>query len=287
MPVRPAVRLAALALALAVPVLGAGCGGGAAVASSGQEAYERGMEAFERRRFARAIELFRQSLDFGRTGDTADDAQLYLARAYAGDRQYLLATSEYARFIGFYRTDPRLEDAQYERIQAYAALSPSFELDQTPTYEAIRYIGEFLRQYPDSERTADAATLLAELREKLARKQYEAARLYERRELYEAAVMAYGAVLADYPTSAFADDAAVGQLRAAVLYAEGSIAARQPDRFREALRLYERVVTLYPGSPFLREAEGHYDRAYRGLRATGADVPTATPTATPTAGRAD
>lgn len=277
MTVSPSARplgLLVLMVALVLP-LATGCGGGAVVASSGQDAYERGMEAFNRRKWSRAIELFKQSLDFGRTSDTADDAQLYLARAYAADRQYLLATNEYARFLGFYRTDPRLEEASFERIESFAAQSPSFELDQTPTHEAIRYIGEFLRQYPTSTRTDGANTLLSELREKLAHKQHEAARLYESRELYEAAMMAYSTVLADYPTSAYADDAAVGRLRAAVRYAEGSIAARQPERFREALRLYEQVVTLYPGSPLLREAEAHYDRAYRGLRATGAEMPTA------------
>lgn len=279
-PLRAVLRAAAYAAVLAVPMLAAGCGSSGAVATSGEDAYARGLESFERRRYARAIELFRQALDFGRTSDIADDAQLYLARAYAGDRQYLLAATEYSRFIGFYRTDPRLEDASYERIQAYADLSPSYELDPTPTIEAIRYIGEFLRQYPASERTAEATALLTTLREKLARKQYEAARLYERRELYEAAGMAYAAVLTDYPTSAYADDAAVGQLRAAVAYAEGSIAARQPERFREALRLYDQVVTLYPATPLLREAEAAYDRAYRGLRATGADVPAEAASAT-------
>lgn len=279
---RPAslLRLAVLLFVLAGPPLIAGCSGGAAAATSGDEAYQRGLESFERRRWARAIELFRQALDFGRTSETAANAQLYLARAYAADRQYLLATSEYARFLGFYRDDPRLEEAAFERIQAYVAMSPSYELDQTPTHEALRYIGEFVRQYPSSARVAEANALVTTLRAKLARKQYETARLYERRELYEAAGMAYGTVLTDFPASEYADDAALGQLRAAVLYADGSIPARRAERYRQAVRLYEQVVTLYPGSPVLREAEVYYDRAYRGVQAAGGTPAAAAPAAT-------
>ena len=267
------VRLAAVLFVFAAVLPLAACGGGAAVASSAQEAHARGMEAFQRGRHARAVEHFRQALDFGRTSEVAADAQLYLARALAADGQHLEATAEFARFIGFYRTDPRLQDAAFERIQSYAALSPAYELDQTPTHDALRYITEFIRQNPGTERAAEAATLAGTLREKLARKQFEAARLYERRELYEAAMMAYAAVTADYPTSPLADDAALGQVRAALRYAEGSVAARQPERFREALRLYDQMVTLYPSSELLRDAEVLYDRAWQGLRATGADVP--------------
>lgn len=267
----PSVRLLSVLLfVIAGAAAGAGCGSSAAVASSGEEAYQRGMEAFERRRWLRAIELFRQSLDFGRTTDTADDAQLYLARAYAADGQHLLATAEYARFIGFYRNDPRLEDAAYERIQSYVALSPTYELDQTPTYEALRYIGEFVRQYPQSERVAEANALVASLREKLALKQYETARLYERREMYEAATMSYATVVTDFPTSPYAAPSALGQLRTAVLYAEGSIPSRRAERFQSAIRLYEQIVTLYAASPLLREAEALYDRAYRGHQAATA-----------------
>ncbi len=267
------VRLAAALFLFAAVGPLAACGGSTAVASSAQEAHARGMEAFGRGRHERAIEHFRQALDFGRTSDIAADAQLYLARAYAADGQHLLATSEYARFIGFYRTDPRLQDAAFERIQSYAALSPAYELDQTPTHDALRYITEFVRQNPGTERAAEAAALAETLREKLARKQFESARLYERRELYEAAMMAYATVTADYPTSPLADDAALGGVRASLRYAEGSVAARQPERYRETLRLYDQMVTLYPSSELLRDAESLYDRAWQGLRATGADVP--------------
>ena len=248
-----------------------GCGGGPVTFGSAQQAYEQGVEQAERGRYALAIESFRAALDFGRTSALADDAQLALARAYAADGQYLLAGNEFTRFIEFYRTDERIEQAAFERIQAYAALSPRFELDQTDTRQALAYIRGFLQQYPDSPNVAAADSLSAVLFEKLARKQYESGRLYARREYYDAAVIAFQDVLADYPTSSYADDALLGAIEAQIGYAANSVRSRQKDRYREALDLYDQLVTLFPQSPVLGDAQALYDRAYAGWRATGGE----------------
>ncbi len=262
MPIRSGL-LALVALTIAA------CGGGPTTFSTAQEAYDRGMADYERGRYALAIEHLRASLDFGRTGEIADDAQLALARAYAADHQYLLAGNEFTRFIEFYRTDPRVEQAAYERIQAYAALSPRYELDQTDTRTALSYIRGFLQQYPTSDHVADADALAAELREKLAQKLYETGRLYARREYYDAAVITFRDVLTEYPTSAFADDALVGAVEAQIAYAAGSVRDRQQARYREALDLYDQLVTLFPTSPLLGDAQALYDTAYAGWRAAG------------------
>ena len=271
MPVRPGL------LVLVVSLL-AGCGSsGPPTFGSAQEAYDRAAAEYERERYDRAVEYLRAALDFGRTGELADDAQLLLARAYAKDRQYLLAGNEYTRFIEFYRADPRVERAAYERIEAYAALSPRFELDQTDTRQALTYVALFEQQFPQSEFADEVAAVADRLREKLARKEYEGGRLYERREMYEAAVTYYRNVLAEYPTSAYADDALLGALRAQTLYAENSVRARQQERYREALDVYQQLATLFPQSPLLPEAEGVYDQAYRGFRATGGEVTSVAP----------
>ena len=256
---------------LALVVLASGCGTGPTTFSSAQQAYERGVEQAAQGRHAQAIESLRAALDFGRTSELADDAQLALARAYAADGQYLLAGSEFTRFIEFYRTDDRIEQAAYERIQAYAALSPRYELDQTDTRQALLYIQGYIQQYPASPNVVAAETLRSELREKLARKQYETARLYVRREYYDAAVIAFQDVLADYPTSAYADDAMLAAIDSQIEYADRSVVSRRMERYQQALDLYDQLVTLFPQSPTLAEAQRLYDRAYAGWRASGGE----------------
>ncbi len=264
MPLRSGLLLAFVVLA--------GCSGGPETFSSAQAAYDRGVEAFERERYDRAIEYLRAALDFGRTSELADDAQLYLARAYAGDRQYLLAGNEFTRFIEFYRGDPRIEQAAFERIEAYAALSPRYELDQTDTRQAIAYVQLYLQQYPQSPNAEAAALIASTLREKLARKLYETGRLYERRELYEAATLTYRDVLAEYPTSDYVDDALASAVRSQTLYAEGSIPSLQNARYQEAVQIYDQLLTLFPDSPVLTEAQADYERAYQGWLATGGEA---------------
>ena len=255
----------------ALVVLVSGCSGGPATFSTAQAAYDRGVSQAANDRHARAIESFRAALDFGRTSDLADDAQLALARAYAADGQYLLAGNEFTRFIEFYRTDDRIPQAAYERIQAYAALSPRYELDQTDTRQALAYIRGYLQQYPDSPNAVAAEALRAELREKLARKQYETARLYVRREFFDAAVIAFQEVLSEYPTSPFADDALLEAIEAQIEYADRSVAGRRMERYQKALDIYDQLVTLFPQSPTLGEAQELYDRAYAGWRASGGE----------------
>ena len=261
-------RLAPLVL---LGMLLAGCGSGPPTFGSAQEAYTRGVEAFEAGKYGQAIEFLRTTLDFGRTSEIADDAQFMLAQAYAGDRQYLLAGTEFTRFIEFYRADPRIEQAAFERIQAYVALSPRYELDQTDTRQALTYITLFLQQYPEGEYAVAASALADGLREKLARKQFEGGQLYERRELYDAAAVFYLKVLDEYPTSAYADDALLGALRAQVAYAAGSVRERQQERYREATRIYDQLVSLFPQSDTLGEAQDLYDEAYDGWIAAGGE----------------
>ena len=264
-----------LSLLVVLGTLLAACGSGPPTFGSAQEAYDRGVEAFEDGKYGRAVEYLRTALDFGRTSEIADDAQFLLARSYAGDGQYLLAGTEFTRFIEFYRVDPRVERAAFERIEAYVALSPRYELDQTDTRQALTYIGLFLQQYPDGEFAVAASELADGLREKLARKQFESGRLYERRELFEAAVVTYRDVLTEYPTSDYADDALLGALRAQVAFAAGSIADRQEGRYREAVSIYEQLTSLFPQSPLLGEAQALYDAAYAGWIGAGGEPVTA------------
>lgn len=259
------LRFSLLIVVLVAALAGAGCNGSAGVtADSPQDAYQRGMQYFEQGKYDRAAEYLKVVFDFGRTNEFADEAQVYLAQAYFEDGQYLLAGTEFTRFIELYPTDPRAEEAEVGRIRTYYELSPNFNLDQTDSERAIAYIRLFMTRYPSSVFGDDVVAMLEELREKLARKQFQTGRLYERRKLFEAAIISYEEVLGEYSTSPFADDALVGVLRAQVGYAANSVVTRQADRYQDALDTYDRFLQLFPSSPLLSEAEGYYDRAFTG-----------------------
>lgn len=253
-------------LGLVLVLFAAGCAGGGRLRyESPKEAYDKGMERFERGKYDRAIQYLQGVFDFGRAHEWAADAQLALARAYRADKQYILAASEYNRFVELYRTDPRVPEAEFERALTYYERSPEFELDQSDTERAVQVFNLFVDRYPDHALAPRAEEYITELRSKMAHKQYETAQLYERRELYEAAAFYFETVFDQYPDTRWADDALLGAIRSYIAFSEQSVQARQPERLEKAVEHYRRLLQIFPDSPLLKDAEALYDRASRRL----------------------
>ncbi len=240
----------------------AGCAGqGRINYLSPQEAFDKGMVEYERGRYSRAAEYFRGVFDFGRDVPIAADAQLMLARSFRGSQDYLLAGDEYSRFGDLYRTDPRVADAEFERAMSHFEQSPHFELDQRPTWRSIEQFSLYMRRYPLHDSIHAAERRVAELREKLAYKQFFNAQQYERRGLFEAAGLSFEAVFNQYPETPLADDALLGAIRSYISFSDQSIAQRQAERLQKAIDNYERLVQIFPDSELIGTAEAMYQRA--------------------------
>ena len=244
------------ALLTAVFVVGAGCSGSGGVRyDSPEEAYTNGKRYFEEGKYLKAIEFLQGSFDFGPTHEFAADAQLMLARAYAANKDYLLAANEYNRFIQIYRLDPRIPEAEFEYAMTFFHRSPQYQLDQTETEKAVRQFQLFIDKYPRSQYVADAENMIRDLREKLGRKAFESGRLYERRDLFQAAAVSYEQVFDKYPDTVWADDALLGAVRVYIQYARNSVESKQAERYDKALENYQRLRQLFPAEPVTLEAE--------------------------------
>jgi outer membrane protein assembly factor BamD len=248
-----------LPLLLFVALIGAGCAGSGRVRyESPQEAYEKGKAFYDEGDFQKAIEMLQGAFDFGRTHQWAADAQLFLARAYRGNKEFLLAANEFTRFTQIYRSDPRVPDAEYELAMTYYDRSPSFRLDQTDTERAITQFQLFMTRYASHPLVEDAASRIIELRSKLAKKQFNTAELYERREYYGAAAVSYEAVFDRYYDTDFADDALLGAMKTYLQYAKLSVPDKKQERLRLAEANYDRLLQIFPDSPLIKEAEALY-----------------------------
>jgi len=247
---------------LFIALLVAGCSGGGRLRyDTPKEAFDKGMERYEAGKYERASKYFQGAFDFGRTHEWADDAQLYLARAYRANREHILAASEYSRFVEIYRGDPRVPLAEFERAMTYYERSPGYQLDQTDTERGIEVFNLYMKRYPSHDSVVVAAQRVQQLRQKLARKKYNAAQLYERRELYEASALSFEAVFDKYPDTPWADDALLGAMRSYIAFSNQSIATRQAERLQQAVDHYQRLLQIFPDSELLKEAEALYERA--------------------------
>jgi outer membrane protein assembly factor BamD len=247
-----------------VAIVESGCGASRIAATSAEDGYRKGAAYFERGRYSRAAEQLLTVFDFGRAHEWAPDAQFMLAEAYQNSGQYLLAANEFDRFSQLYSGDPRVEEAHFKRAVSYYHLSPTYELDQKDTEQAITYLRLYASMFPQGAHLEEAGKMIDELQSKLAHKLFAAAELYERQRQYESAALTFERVLDQYPNTEWAPKAMLGAIRAYLLYADFSIESLRPERLDKAIQTYERLIQIFPDDPVLKEAELLYERAIDG-----------------------
>lgn len=230
-------------------------------------AFEKAMNLYEQEEYTDAARAFETVVSIGRGTDIGQEAQYYLAESYFNDRRYLLAASEYDRFAQFYPNSELREEVDFKRAKSYYHLSPRFRLDQSYTHQAIEYFRLFNSRYPSSEYVEEASERISELREKLARKQYNAGAFYKRTNRYNAAAVYFDIVIDEYPETSWAERSLVDQTESYILYAENSVMARQAERFEKAIESYYTYLQLFPRGQHRAEIERLYERAQRGLTA--------------------
>ncbi|MEX0608343.1 MAG: outer membrane protein assembly factor BamD [Balneolaceae bacterium] len=228
-------------------------------------AYNKALAFYEKEDYTEAATAFETVTRIARGTDYGQNAQYYLAESYFNSRQYLLASSEYDRYISYYPQDLRRQEMEFKSAMCYYHQSPRYKLDQTTTRTAIERFQLFNNRYPDSEFVTDAADKINELRNKLAQKNYDAARFYIRTERYGAGILYLDSTIDQYPESEWAERALVLQVRTYNEFADKSIATRQAERYSKAIDAYEKFLQLFPESDLRNEIEGYHDEAQRKL----------------------
>lgn len=224
-------------------------------------AYDKSLSLYERGKYDDAAYGFDLVTRMGRGTNFSKDAQFYLAESYFADRQYILAASEYERFISYYPQDEKREEVEYKLALCFYEQSPRYRLDQTPTRRAIQLFQLFNTKYPDSELVVESAARIDELRNKLARKAFEAGEFYLRTDRYVAASIYFDQVVDQYPESDWAESSLLKQIETYIIYADNSIEERQFERYSMAIENYEKFIQLFPQSSKRGDAESMYSEA--------------------------
>ncbi len=211
-------------------------------------AFDKSMELYNNEKYSEAAYGFDLVTRMGRGTNYAQDAQFYLAESYFKNRQYLLAASEYQRFMLYFPLDEKMQQVEFKLALSYYEQSPRYKLDQTTSYRAIELFQLFNTKYPESAYVLDAATYIDELRSKLAKKSFEAAQFYFRTSRYVAANVYYNQVLDQFPESPWAEESLLKSIESHILYADNSIEEKQIERYSEAIYSYEKYLQLFPQS---------------------------------------
>ena len=229
-------------------------------------AFEKAMMQYNQEDYRDAANAFETVISIGRGTDYGQEAQFYLAESHFKSERYLLAASEYARYSQYHPNSPRREEVDFKEALCYYEISPRYRLDQKYTTQAVEKFRLYRTRYPNSERADEAAEYISELRNKLARRDFNAADFYMRTERYNSAAIYFGLVIDNYPESEpWAERALVRQIEAYVLYAENSVQDRQAERFEQALDSYNTYLQLFPQGENRSKAEDLFDRTMEGL----------------------
>lgn len=205
--------------------------------------WEMGQSEFEAGEYGDAVETL-ERLILGSPGfDRAAEAQMLLARAYFLDDKFILAQSEYTRFLDRYPGDPQAPGAALGMCRANRELSPIAQRDQTFTEQALQICRNVATDWQGTAQADSAAMVAREMEVKLAMKQYDTGAYYLRLGVPTAAVLYWEEVVELYPETPWAPAALIGIIDA---YTELGY-----DDEVDAAR--NRLLAAYPDSPEAQE----------------------------------
>lgn len=180
------------------------------------------------------------------------------SNTYYNLEDYYLAGYQFERFVQSYPQSDSAEVASYKAAKSFYQLSPVYSLDQKDTYKALEKLQEFINGYPNSDKRIEANALVAELQEKLEKKQYEVAKQYLRVEDYKAAIGSFDNFITDNPGSHFRKDAFFGRFVSAYKLAINSIPSLVQERLLTAKGYYNNFMKYYKDTELAPEATEIY-----------------------------
>jgi len=222
--------------------------------------YNKAVEYFEKSDFMRASTLFDAVASYYKGTDRSETVLNYMAKSYMGQKDYYSATEYYKTYVKTYPKGKYAAEAKYMIGYCFYLDSPDARLDQTPTYNAIAALQEFLDVYPESERVPEANKLIEELTNKLAYKAYLNAKLYYSLgnymgNNYESAVIAAQNALKKYPITAYREELAMLVLDSKYEQAIQSVPEKKIERYRNTIDEYYNFINEFPDGKLKKQAD--------------------------------
>lgn len=207
------------------------------------ERFRTAMEKFEDEDYEEARKLFEAIVLQDPASDVADDAQYYLAECYFLDGEYHLAAYAYNR-VGSFPNSPFYKVARFKTGDSYYHSSGSFDRDSKETRAAIDHFRSFVTAYSGDSLATLAQGRIRELRNKLARRDFEVAEQYVRLDDPTAALVYYSKVLDEYADTDYYVQAVSGKL--------ASLCSL--ERAPEARSFADSIVLAMPNDPGVASA---------------------------------
>jgi len=185
-----------------------GCGGTLQEGKrEGSPDFPKAKGEYDQANYLDAIPDFKAYIEQFPGTDKTDDALYYLGRCYIQERDYALASAQFDRLLRDFPTSPLQADALLEQARCDDLQSHPAPLDQTETLQALTRYNQFVEQYPEHPRLAEAKARVVVLRDRLAEKLLRSGRLYSKLHRERAAEFYLRKLLTDYADSKWVPEA--------------------------------------------------------------------------------
>lgn len=213
---------------------------------------------YKKGKYKKALKLMEQLVPSYRGKPQGEKLMFIYANTYYNLEDYYLSGYQFERFTQAYPQSDSAEVASFKGAKSFYQLSPRYSLDQKDTDKGLEKLQEFINQYPDSDKRMEANALVAELREKLEKKDYETAKQYLRVEDYKAAIGAFDNFITDHPGSKYRKEAFYGRFLAAYKLAINSVPSLVQERLITAKGYYNNFIKYYKDTDLAPEATKLY-----------------------------
>ena len=208
-----------------------------------QKKYDKGIALFNKKKYTRAREQFEFIIMNNPGSKLSIDAQFYLAESMYYNKNYIDANSAYSQYIRWSTDRYRVEDARYKIANCAVNSVNKYQMDQGEAIAALSLLQEFIDDYPSSDFINDSELLVSDIRDKLARKEYEAGRLYLKLEKYEAAIIYFSEVINEFYDTHYFEKAHIGIMLSYSLNSQDSLLSKYFHENINIIELEKNIIT--------------------------------------------
>ncbi len=228
--------------------------------SSDLEAKLKGaIDYYNKYDYFKAGVLLEEILPLVRGKVEAEKATFYLAYTHYRQKEYVMSSYYFKEFYITYSRSEYTEEAVFMHAKSLYKDSPEYNLDQTNTESAVKYLQEYATKYPEGKYITEATAILDELATKIKLKSYENSKLYGKVHNYKSSVIAIKDFLDTYPDSEYTEELFFLRFNSQYHLSKNSIEHKQLERYYEAIEFYHNFVDKYSSSKYIKEAELMYE----------------------------
>ncbi len=223
--------------------------------------YDKALKYYANQQYLSAARLFEELYPLSLGTPVADTLLFLFADCYYKNKDYELAAFHFKDYAKHYPGTPQAEEAHFMCVKSVFEVSPVYSVDQSSTLYAIDEMDLFIKTYPRSPHVDECNQMLDLLREKLAQKDFEIAKLYYNTDHYQAAQIAIKNFLKEYPNSKYAHEAVYILVKNNHEYAKKSVSSKKKERYQACVDAYKIMQAQYPNSGYYMDAKKLADDA--------------------------